>query len=258
MGMTLTIMGTALTVTVAVAALFRWHQRRPSRAFNEDEDVSALRQYTSSWVGVIYAMTLGLGIVGSWGSWGSAQTSVTDETSALRGAAVAADTFTPRSKEQISHRLSEYATEVVQNEWPLMSHKGESSIEAGRRLSELREAYANVKPQGAYQENAYQIGLDRLEDAASARQTRADALRSKLDPLVWVGLLAGAGVILAYTFSYPAIRGWRQTFMVAAMAGMIIFMVTVIYFMHSPFKDGMRVSNGPFVELIENGQRHKG
>ncbi|MEV0324719.1 hypothetical protein ACIBKX_40460 [Streptomyces sp. NPDC050658] len=139
---------------------------------------------------------------------------------------------------------------MVQNEWRLMAREGAMSVQAGHRLSELRETYANVKPRTAYQEKAQQVGMDGIDEAAAARQTRSDVLRSKLDPLVWLGLLAGAGLVMAFTFSYPATRGWGQTLMVTAMAGMMAFMIMVIYFMDSPFTAGMRVSNGPFVEFI--------
>lgn len=139
-----------------------------------------------------------------------------------------------------------------------MSRKGSMSVQAGHRLDELRETYANFKPQTASQEKAHEDGMDRLEEAAAARQARSDILRSKLDPLLWLGLLSGAGLVVAFAFSHPAARGWGQTFMVTAMAGMIAFMMTVIYFMDSPFKAGMRVSNGPFVEFIEYDQGSSG
>ena len=150
-------------------------------------------------VGTLYAVLLAFIVITVWQRYDSLTTTVELEAANVLELFRDAEEYPADVHDTLQADLRTYVDAVIGDEWDAMSHGAESTT-AQVAFEDLWRRYRDL-PVHDDRELAAQIEtLRRMNDMAANRHLRLLRSRSKIPPILWVGLLAGA--MLAVSFSY--------------------------------------------------------
>ena len=201
-------------------------------------------------LGVAYAVLLGLMVIAVWEDYKDAQSAATEEANELAAIFWIAHGLPEPQSERIQELTREYASVVVQEEWPLMA-QGESSPRAWQTLDDLRASVEALHPTTDTQLVLYENELDRLHDLGDARRARLLQINEGLPTILWVVLLVGGIVEVGFTYLFGLRSTVVHVLMVAALAmiiGLVLFTIGALEF---PFKGDVRVSPEAFKSVLD-------
>ncbi|MCS0606153.1 DUF4239 domain-containing protein [Streptomyces sp. LP11] len=232
---------------VVVITLVR-HKRAP-----EDEDPSEtpdVIEYMTMWIGVVYAIVLGLAIAGVWEARSSAEDHVQAEAQALHEISERVRVYPPDVRDRIRDDVDAYAGYVVHTEWKRMADDGSVTDRGAELLEKIRADVTDYRPANDFEAQAYQPLLDQLAAADEARNARADSTGATMPPVVWWGLLAGAVITVGMVFALQIRRTRRELVLAGLFSATIAFMLFLIWDFDAPYSRGIAVTAEPFSSLF--------
>ncbi|MFG3283192.1 hypothetical protein [Streptomyces sp. NPDC048111] len=239
------VLGVAMLAAAAVVAKGRFFPADPDEEPRED-----VAEYISMMVGVLYALVLGLALVTVWDTNSQASSHVQAEAGALHEISLLAETLPPAQRDQVRTVSEQYAHHVVATEWPRMTSRESLGPEGWTMLDRLRSgtrlpATATPGQQLAAQELLSQLGT--LDEARRGRE--ADA-QSSLSPVLWLGLILGGVLTVAFMFIFGIQRSFTHVVMVMGLAGLITFLVLLIHQLDSPFGEVLGTDASAFARYF--------
>ncbi|MFK8911418.1 hypothetical protein [Streptomyces sp. YS-3] len=240
------VLGVAMLAAAVVVVKGRLFPPSPDEEPRED-----VAEYISMMVGVLYALVLGLALVSVWGTSSSASSHVQAEASALHETYLVAEALPEQERGQVRTLSAQYAHQVVTVEWPRMTDGQDLGPEGWSLLNQLRAASrlpatATVTQQLAAQELLSQLGT--LDEARRGRE--ADA-QSSLSPVLWLGLILGGVLTVAFMFIFGIRRSFTHIIMVMGLAGLITFLVLLIRELDAPFGDVLGTDATAFTRYFQ-------
>ncbi|MEU8527773.1 MULTISPECIES: hypothetical protein [Streptomyces] len=214
------------------------------------EDVA---EYIAMMVSVLYAVVLGLCLVSVWDNRSDAQDHVQAEAGALHQTYLLAASFPEPRRAPLREAARSYAVHVVDVEWPRMAAReslgrsGWSMLDRLRVVSEVEDS-GTISQKIAAQEVLAQLGY--IDDARRGREAAAE---ERLSPVLWVGLINGGFLTLAFMFLFGIRRSFTHVIMVMGLAGFIAFTVLLIHQLDSPFGGMFGASADPFTRYFALG-----
>lgn len=213
-------------------------------------------------VGVLYAVVLGFIVVMAWEAFDTAQRNADAEAGVVGELFVLSDTFPEPSRTKLRRELSDYAYEVRDVEWPMLSsgkqdHRArELAVEAFETVTEMpwktqgvSEAVRESVERSATLSDFHELGVRR-------RQRMLDALGG-LDSVLYFALVLGGLMVLAFAFLFGVERAVPQLLMTGLLAGLIGLLIGLIAEFDRPFGAAIRVSPEAWTLVIENnGMEH--
>ncbi|MEW2319310.1 DUF4239 domain-containing protein [Streptomyces bauhiniae] len=224
------------------------HRRAP-----EDEDPSEtpdVIEYMTMWIGVVYAIVLGLAIAGVWEARSAAGDTVQAEAQALHEVSERVRVYPADVRDQVRADVDAYVSYVVDTEWKSMTDKGEVTAQGSRLLDKVRQDVTDYQPRSDFEAQAYQPLVDQVAAADQARNARADATGPTMPPVVWWGLLAGAVITVGMVFALQIRRTARELVLAGLFSATIAFMLFLIWDFDAPFSRGIAVTAEPFLTLF--------
>ncbi|CAM5556632.1 Membrane protein OS=Streptomyces fumanus OX=67302 GN=GCM10018772_56340 PE=4 SV=1 [Streptomyces fumanus] len=203
----LTLAMLAACAVVVVITLVR-HRRAA-----EDEDTTEtpdVIEYMTMWIGVIYAIVLGLAIAGVWEARSAAQDHVQTEAVALHEITERVRVYPPEVRDRIRDDVNAYVGHVVTTEWKAMSEKGEVTERGTELFERIRVDVTDYRPADDFEAQAYQPLVDQVTAADQARLNRADSTGATMPGVVWFGLIIGAVVTIGMVFALQIRRTPRE------------------------------------------------
>lgn len=232
---------------VIVITLVR-HKRAP-----EDEDPNEtpdVIEYMTMWIGVVYAIVLGLAIAGVWEARSSAQDHVQSEAQALHEISERVRVYPTEVRDRIRDDVTAYATYVVHHEWKTMAEDERVTDRGAELLQKVRQDVTDYQPKNDFEAQAYQPLLDQITAADQARNARADSTGATMPPVVWWGLLTGALITVGMVFALQIRRTRRELVLAGLFSATIAFMLFLIWDFDAPYSRGIAVTAEPFVNLF--------
>ncbi|MEU0005274.1 hypothetical protein ABZ079_13500 [Streptomyces sp. NPDC006314] len=226
------------------------HKRAP-----EDEDPSEtpdVIEYMTMWIGVVYAIVLGLAIAGVWEARSSAQDHVQSEAQALHEIWERVRVYPPDIRDRVRDDVDAYAGYVVHTEWKTMAHDESVTDRGTELLRRVRQDVTDYQPRSDFEAQAYQPLLDQTAAADQARNARADSTEPTMPPVVWWGLLAGAVITIGMVFALQIRRTKRELVLAGLFSATIAFMLFLIWDLDAPYSRGIAVTAEPFLKLFPN------
>ncbi|MER6025776.1 DUF4239 domain-containing protein [Streptomyces sp. NPDC001851] len=233
---------------VVIVVTFVRHKRAP-----EDEDPSEtpdVIEYMTMWIGVVYAIVLGLAIAGVWEARSSAQDYVQSEAQALHEISERVRVYPPEVRDRIRDDVNAYVGYVVHHEWNTMARDERVSDHGTELLQRVRQDVTDYQPKNDFEAQAYQPLLDQITAADQARNARADSTGATMPPVVWWGLLTGALVTVGMVFALQIRRTKRELVLAGLFSATIAFMLFLIWDFDAPYSRGIAVTAEPFVNLF--------
>ncbi|MEV5736221.1 hypothetical protein ACF09I_08710 [Streptomyces sp. NPDC014940] len=224
------------------------HRRAPE---NEDpSETPDVIEYMTMWIGVVYAIVLGLAVAGVWEARSAAQDHVQAEAQALHEVSERVRVYPPDVRDRIRADVDAYARYVVTTEWKSMTERGQVTERGGALLTRIRHDVTDYQPRNDFEAQAYQPVLDQISAADQARNARADSTGPTMPPVVWWGLISGAVITIGMVFALQIRRTARELVLAGLFSATIAFMLFLIWDFDAPYSRGIAATAEPFLTLI--------
>lgn len=199
-------------------------------------------------IGVVYAVLLAFVAIGTWERFEAAQARSYEAAAALATVYRDADSF-PKAF-RLRSMLREYAAEVVNDEWPRMRRGDKPPIE-NPILDEI-DAQVRALPVSSPRLAAVQTEmLEAMETVLRDRETRLTIDFIGINEVIWVVLIAGAYLTVAFTYFFGFERTLMQQLMIfglSLMIGLVLFLVLALDY---PFRGSIAVGPEAYQTLLD-------
>jgi hypothetical protein len=223
------------------------------RTAAEDDDPSEtpdVIEYMTMWIGVVYAIVLGLAIAGVWEGRSAAQDHVQAEAVALHEITERVRVYPPEVRDRIREDVNAYVGHVVTTEWKAMADDGELTDRGTALFQRLREDVTDYEPRSDFEAQAYQPLVDQVTAADQARIARGDSTGATMPGVVWFGLLAGAVITIGMVLALQIRRTPRELILAGLFSALIAFLLFLIWDFDSPYNHGAADAAQPFLDLF--------
>ena len=223
------------------------------RTAAEDDDPSEtpdVIEYMTMWIGVVYAIVLGLAIAGVWEARSVAQDHVQAEAQALHEISERVRVYPPEVRDRVRADVDAYVAHVVTTEWQAMTERGEVTERGQELLERVRVDVTDYRPATDFQAQAYQPLLDRMAAADEARNARAGSTGATMPGVVWLGLLVGAVITIGMVFALQIRRTPRELILAGLFSALIAFLLFLIWDFDAPYSRGIAATADPFLQLF--------
>lgn len=237
----------AACAVVVVVTVLR-NRRAP-----DDEDPSEtpdVIEYMTMWIGVVYAIVLGLAIAGVWEGRNAAQDHVQSEAVALHEISQRVRVYPADVRDRIRNDVNAYVGQVVTAEWKAMSDHGKVTARGNALFQRIREDVTDYQPKNDFEAQAYQPLVDQVTAADQARAARSNSLGATMPGVVWFGLLTGAVVTIGMIFALQIRRTARELVLAGLFSALIAFLLFLIWDFDAPYSRGITASAAPFLNLF--------
>lgn len=236
------IVGGFLVTTLLFGHLVRLFTPEEIRAAHTDR-----AGFILAVIGVIYAVLLAFVAIGVWERFQAAEARSYEEAEALATIYRDAENF-PRGT-ALRELVKVYARSIVYVEWPDMRNgeKGRISDALMERIGREVRGLAVTSP--ALQ-NLQARMLVSVETAWNDRQSRRTLDFVGISELMWIVLILGAYLTVAFTYLF----GWDATVMQQVMIGGLSLMIGLVLFLvmslDFPFRGSIAVGPDAFEALL--------
>lgn len=120
---------------------------------------------------------------------------------------------------------------------------------AGELADELRESIQDFEPGTESEQALRSEGLTQLDDLDEYRALRLLEVREGLPRIVWVVLIVGGVITVAFTFLFGMETPWLHMLAVAALTVIVSLILYTVATLEYPFDGSLRVQPDAF-ELV--------
>lgn len=237
-----------LVVSTLVAGLAPWLVRR-GLGFERLVVNNEVAGFQYATLGTIYAILQGLAAVAVWDDYNSARANVDAEAAALINIDRLVDGVPEPGRSAVRHALRDYATSVIDHEWPAMK-RGETAEEPREALRALGSALLTIDVRDPRDAVLYDHVLSETERLLVCRRERLDLLAGSLPPLVGTVLYSGALITIVFTLFFAGRNVASQSLMTALLCLMVMLVLFVTVELNYPFGGGINVDPGPFQRML--------
>jgi hypothetical protein len=219
----------------AVGLMLAMRRRSPIGSFFKDTAEAA---GVFAVVGTAFAVLLAFVFFLAFQSYDGARNDARDEADATTSMFRTAELFPAPFGHRLEGDLICYGRAVVNLEWPAM--RDEHSNPVVQDWVETIERTANRAPiRGDKQAASLAHWFDLTEARQAGRRGRLGEASPVVPSLVWLVLILGGVVVIAYTclFADPAERHLSQSLMMLAVSTMVTSSLLVIYFLDHPYEN---------------------
>lgn len=206
--------------------------------------------------GVLYAVVLGFLVITVWVSFDSAQATADLEASDVAELFTFAGAIPEPARSQIRTAMADYAFEVRDVEWPMLVEGRQDMRARGFYEKALPVIAAITSPKHGSDSDGplalQQSALTMLHDLSVHRRERLIVAETGLPEALYIVLILGALIVLAFAFLFgvesKALQ-FTMTFLITAMIGLLLG--TIVALDH-PYSGPIRVSSHAWTLVIEN------
>ena len=225
----------ALGVLVA-RRIFRHHQ------LSRHHQVAG---YFLSVIGTLFALVLGLLVVNVESKYERAVSAAQTEANACSDIWNFSRGLAPAIRHSIRSSVKEFYT-VAQKESFEKIAEGKSPEESDTAFAQLWGDLLAYQPVGNRQSSCYQSCLQVMQDLSDARSYRVTFTRRGLAPIVWVVLITGGVLIVAFTYLFFVESRIVQVVLTVLMAGFIALNLLLVTNFEHPYREHLHVQAGAF------------
>jgi hypothetical protein len=200
-------------------------------------------------IGVVYAVLLAFVAIGVWERFQEAEARTFEEAGSLANVYRDSQSF-PHS-ERLRATLRLYVRSVIADEWPKMNRGEESEISNALLEAADRDVRALPVTSARLQNIAAQM-LVAMDTALADRQTRLTIDFIGINSIMWIVLIVGAYITVAYTYLFGFDRTVMQQLMIGGLSlvvGIVLFLVMALDY---PYRGSISVEPHAFSSLLHS------
>jgi uncharacterized integral membrane protein len=237
-----------LFVVVGLSLLGLWTVRRffSHEILKAHNDVAGFMFAT---LGVVYAVLLAFVVIIVWESYERTNADVSAEANCMMMMYRGSEIFPDPEKKHLRSLLRDYANVVIEKEWKSLA-RGESSPETDKIMLDIWKAYLRYTPGTEAQKIIYAESISTLHQFSALRRQLVQHAMEGLPALLWLVLIVGGVITVAFTFFFGTENLHAQTVMTALLAALIGLMLFTILSMDFPFTGDFKISPETFRQLL--------
>lgn len=215
------------------------------------DSASTVSEQVFTLAGVLYAVLVAFVVVVVWEQFDQAQITTESEATAISDLLRDSEGLPAPARPAIQQSLIEYAHDVVDDEFPRM-RRGESIEQQSSHLTEIWHSYLHVEPVTQSEIAFYKESITRLDDLGSARTIRLSGSASEIPGELWVLLLGGGAVMLAFTYMFATPDLVLHASLIALAAALMAFVLYLIFALEHPFVGTLSVPPQAYIQVLES------
>jgi Ni/Fe-hydrogenase subunit HybB-like protein len=196
-------------------------------------------------VAVLYAVLLAFVVIVGWETLSSAHATTYTEADQLSNVYWIARSLPAPEGPAIEDLTLKYAHTVIDREWPLMN-EGKSSPLAQDLLTQIRADVFRFSPRTSQQQVLYEQAVVSVNSLTAARRDRLDAMTEEVPEPIWVALIFGAIIVIAFCLLFGLKSRAVHIGMVMAIAALITINLILIKDLQYPFAGNPHVGPEAF------------
>jgi uncharacterized protein DUF4239 len=197
---------------------------------------------------VLFGVTMGFSLLLVWQQYDAAQRLAESEAAHVEALYRLAGSFPEPERGQIQDLATSYTRVVVEEEWPLMA-QGRTSPRAEALAAELRSSIQDFQPRTEAEQALQSEGLSQVGELDENRALRLLEIREGFPPILWVVLVLGGVITVAFTYLFGMETLWLHMLAVAALTVVVSHTLYTVSVLEYPFNDAARVGPDAF-ELV--------
>ncbi len=200
---------------------------------------------------VMYGVTLAFSLFLVAQAFATAQRTTENEAGDVEALYRLAEQFPEPKRHEIQELARSYARVVVEEEWPMLGQgrTSRASPQAEALADELTESVEDFEPGTSSEQALYTQGLTVARDLEKERDARLHESRQGIPPLLWIVLVTGGVITIAFTFFFGMETPWLHRLSVAGLTVVIVLVLYTIYRLDYPFSGAVQVGPDAF-ELV--------
>ncbi|HVG45302.1 MAG TPA: hypothetical protein VM890_11245 [Longimicrobium sp.] len=233
-----------LTVLYAVGAVLAVRRLR----WRLDVDDNATAAALHAFIGVLYAVALGLLVVSAQDDNSDVRRAVSTEANATGNLFRVTGGLEPASRLRLRREIAEYVRLVVDDEWPATQH-ARASAPTWRAMDRLAADVYTFVPATPREERVYPQLVGEMEEVLDARRDRLHMGEEGVGAVTWTIILLGGMITIGFAafFRMGSVRAHLLlTSLAAAMFGLMLFLLLA---MDHPLWGRVSIGPGPFQDL---------
>jgi hypothetical protein len=238
LGLSLTIMAVLGTILLELGV-----RHFVSAAFRrQHNDVSAA---IFSIIGVTYAVLLAFVAMLAWEGFNKAKAASYSEAALVLDVVQMADGLAEPARTKLLDDMNRYTKAVIAIEWPAQA-EGHVVRAGDRYLDELQGLALSLKPSSQADANFHALLLQSLMRLRDARQERLLAAESTIPGIVWIVVIVGGAITIAFSsfLGAPSVRMHLGMCCLLAVSGVLVLVLIIA--LSNPFRGDFRISTAPF------------
>ncbi|MDZ4234107.1 MAG: DUF4239 domain-containing protein [Dietzia sp.] len=200
--------------------------------------------------GVLYAVLVAFVVVVVWEQFGDAEDASSREAAAIADLMRDSAALPAASQEPIQQSLIAYTRHVIQDEFPRM-HRGEKVAERSDELNTVWDNYLQVQPETRNEIAFFDHAINRLSDLDTDRKTRVSTGDASVPGELWVLLVGGGGVVMAFTFLFGTRDLLLHALAVGLTSALLAFVLYLIFALEHPFVGELSVQPTAYQSVLE-------
>ncbi len=199
---------------------------------------------------VVFGVSVGFTLVLTWQQYNTARQIVKSEAVAVEQVYRLAGTLSEPERSRVQELAVSYARGAVEEEWPSM-REGQPSPRVGTLLDELRRSVQDLKPHTDAEDALYAESLTELDELEASRELRILAVNEGIPYIVWIVLVVGGVLTVAFTYIFGIEPAWLHAVAVAGLAILVSLVLHVIGVLDYPFNSGVQVQPTAFEQVLK-------
>lgn len=207
---------------------------------------------------VMFGLSVGFSLFLVWQQFEISRTTVEDEANNVFQVYALSANFPEPERSRIQDLATSYARTVVEDEWPLMQ-QGRTSPRAAEIAIELRASVEDFQPHTEAGSGLYSETLTQVDQLEEQRALRLLDIRQGIPAVLWVVLVTGGTLTIAFTYLFGMREAWLHGLTVAALTVLIALLLFTIGTLNHPFDGDARVRPDAFEAVqhtIEETGKH--
>jgi hypothetical protein len=219
----------------ALAAVLMLYLRRRAPAeghFRDSQHASGALTVT----GTVYAVLVGFVFLLAFQSYESARSSSQEEAVATLGLFHIAEQLPVALRDDIQGGVTCYARAVIRTEWPAMAEEQSSPV-VERWTSRVERDFERARLHGEVQSAAEQSWFSETDQLQTGRRGRLAESTHFVPTAIWVLLIAGGAVVVAFVFLFADSRERRlsQWMMITAVTTAVTASLLMVAYLNQPY-----------------------
>lgn len=243
----------ALTIAIAVAiglAGFYATRKWVRRVHGDEHSHNDIVGYYLGTICLLYGITLGLVVVGTWQTYTDVDTKVDEEASAVAALYRDVSSFPDPKRAELQADLREYTRQLIDVGWPLQ-RRGIAPQNTASAVNALQTHLGSFEPSTEGQKTLHAEAYREFDRIVELRRTRLRSVTAGLPAPLWYVLLVGAFFNIAVSWFFhmksQSMHFW-MTVMLSGLLGLLIFLLAAL---DHPFRGAISVGPEAFEMVYE-------
>jgi Na+/proline symporter len=236
----------ALTSAAALAGLHLVRRKYSAEELKENHEVAAI---IFNAFGLFYGVMVAFVVFVTWSGYDDATKNLQMEASEALDIFHSAEGFPDPANKIIQQGLRDYVASVYNDEVKRMS-QGEITLYSGGAHAELARLFYQIDEKSIPNKELYAESLRRLNNLAQYRRLRVFAGNHTVPSVIWLVLLFGGVITVAYTYLFGMKNIKTQHMITTALTVTITLILFLIYVLDHPFTGASKVSTEPLKQVM--------